>query len=145
MSVKRIAGRPSRQGDPTARTVVGPSVAREPAGAGLAPANSDGQLVDEGEIGSGGSGSVRRAYDPNLRRAVATKVLSPNLGKNPDFIRRFVEEARVMARLDHPNIVPVHDLVVDGDRWARVRFGVGSQWRETALRIRITAGRCLTT
>ena len=73
-------------------------MAREPDGAGLAPPESDGQLVDEGEIGSGGSGSVRKAYDPNLRRQVATKVLSPNLVKSPDFMRRFVEEARVMAK-----------------------------------------------
>ncbi|MEO5768790.1 MAG: serine/threonine-protein kinase [Polyangia bacterium] len=71
------------------------------------------ELVDEGEIGAGGSGSVRKAYDPNLRREVATKVLAPDLVRSPASLDRFVEEARMMARLDHPNIVPVHDLVVD--------------------------------
>jgi serine/threonine-protein kinase len=73
----------------------------------------NGPLVDEGEIGAGGSGTVRKSYDPNLRRVVATKVLSPKLLKSSAGLRRFVDEARLMALLDHPNIVPVHDLLVD--------------------------------
>ena len=48
-----------------------------------------------------------------MRREVATKVLAPELVRSPASLDRFVEEARMMARLDHPNIVPVHDLVVE--------------------------------
>jgi serine/threonine protein kinase len=99
-----------------ATTLLGPVEKREATTVKGARPEVEGQLVDEGEIGSGGSGSVRRAYDPNLRRSVATKVLAPRLVKNPNFMRRFVEEARVMAQLDHPNIVPVHDLVVEERR-----------------------------
>lgn len=79
----------------------------------LPGAESTAGLVDEGEIGAGGSGSVRKSYDPKLRREVATKVLAPDLVKSPAYMRRFVGEARMMARLDHPNVVPVHDLVVE--------------------------------
>ncbi|HEX3695117.1 MAG TPA: protein kinase [Polyangia bacterium] len=70
-------------------------------------------LVDEGEIGAGGSGSVHRAYDPNLRRVVAMKVMAPRGKKNVERRSRFINEARIMAQLDHPNVVPVHDLVAD--------------------------------
>ena len=79
----------------------------------MRPRVDRGELIDEGEIGAGGSGSVRKAYDPNLRREVATKVLATDLVRQPADLNRFVEEARLMARLDHPNIVPVHDLVVE--------------------------------
>jgi len=107
---------PRRRDAYTATTLVGPPEERDATAAAFVRPQVEERLVDEGEIGSGGSGSVHRAYDPNLRRSVATKVLAPRLVKNPDFMRRFVEEARVMAQLDHPNIVPVHDLVVEERR-----------------------------
>lgn len=71
------------------------------------------QLRDEGEIGAGGSGSVRKAYDPILHRTVAMKVMIPRPRNRVDRRNRFINEARTMAQLDHPNIVPVHDLVAD--------------------------------
>jgi len=70
-------------------------------------------LVDEGEIGAGGSGSVHRAYDPNLRRVVAMKVMAPRAKRSEESRARFINEARIMAQLDHPNVVPVHDLVAE--------------------------------
>jgi eukaryotic-like serine/threonine-protein kinase len=103
-----------RKAPPTAATMLATDTApKGEAVAVLATPDEKGLLVDEGEIGAGGSGSVRKSYDPNLRRIVATKVLSPKLVKSPGNLRRFVEEARLMAVLDHPNIVPVHDLLVD--------------------------------
>jgi eukaryotic-like serine/threonine-protein kinase len=68
--------------------------------------------VDEGEIGAGGWGSVHRAYDPILRRIVAVKVMADHARDSAGHRMRFINEARTMAQLDHPNIVPIHDLVV---------------------------------
>jgi len=82
--------------------------AREELNVGAKP-----RLVPEGELGSGGQGKVLKAFDPNLMRVVAIKVLAPRLTRTPASVRRFVQEARVMAQLDHPNIIPVHDLVVE--------------------------------
>jgi eukaryotic-like serine/threonine-protein kinase len=69
------------------------------------------QLRDEGEIARGGMGSIRRLYDPELRRHIAMKVLEPSTDPNGSV--RFIDEARITGRLDHENIVPVHDLVID--------------------------------
>jgi eukaryotic-like serine/threonine-protein kinase len=69
------------------------------------------QLQDEGEIARGGMGSIRKLYDPELRRHIAMKVLEPSA--DPNASQRFIDEARITGRLDHANIVPVHDLVID--------------------------------
>ncbi|HEY7371763.1 MAG TPA: serine/threonine-protein kinase [Polyangia bacterium] len=72
-------------------------------------------LVDEGEIGAGGTATVRRMYDPSLRRRVAIKTLVPELAGNPRAQRDFVQEAEITAQLEHPNIIPIHELaMVDG-------------------------------
>ncbi|MBI4230190.1 MAG: serine/threonine protein kinase [Planctomycetes bacterium] len=63
-----------------------------------------------GRVGAGAMGTVYRAYDPNLQREVALKVLHPQLASDANFVRRFRREAIVLARLRHPNIVPVYDL-----------------------------------
>jgi serine/threonine-protein kinase len=63
-----------------------------------------------GEIGRGGMGAVLRAYDPHLGRDLAVKVLLEREQGQPDLVRRFLEEARIGARLQHPGIVPVHEL-----------------------------------
>jgi hypothetical protein len=66
-------------------------------------------------LGDGGFGQVFRAYDPRLDRDVAVKVLKqPN--PTDRVMERFFREARAVARLDHPNIVPVHDAGYDGGR-----------------------------
>jgi serine/threonine-protein kinase len=53
---------------------------------------------------------VWRARDQRLGRAVAVKLLPEGLARDPDFRARFEREARALARLNHPNIVTVHDL-----------------------------------
>jgi eukaryotic-like serine/threonine-protein kinase len=60
-------------------------------------------------LGEGGMGMVFRAYDPNLHRDVAIKVMHPHLLRMPGFKERFLQEAIVAARLQHPGIVQVHD------------------------------------
>ncbi len=62
------------------------------------------------ELGRGGFGIVYKAKDCVLDRYVALKVLHSQLSVNPEFITRFAREAKLAARLDHPNIVPVHDF-----------------------------------
>jgi serine/threonine protein kinase len=60
-------------------------------------------------LGFGGMATVYRAEDINLQRDVAVKIFRPRDGMNADFLRRFEREARVLARLDHPHILPVYD------------------------------------
>jgi predicted Ser/Thr protein kinase len=61
-------------------------------------------------IGEGGMGFVYKARQPNLDRFVALKLLWPKLGADPAFAERFNREARVLARLNHANIVAVYDF-----------------------------------
>ncbi|WP_051107898.1 protein kinase domain-containing protein [Actinomadura atramentaria] len=67
----------------------------------------------ERELGSGGMGAVYRAVDRELERAVAVKVLSEQLARQPGFLARFQREARVAAGLSHPHLVVVHDVGQD--------------------------------
>src|SRR5688572_8017684 len=60
-------------------------------------------------IGEGGFGAVYRAYQPSVGREVAVKVILPQHANHPDFIRRFEVEAQLIARLEHPHIVPLYD------------------------------------
>ena len=62
------------------------------------------------QLGQGGMATVFKAYHPNLDRYVAIKVLHPAFKQDPQFLERFQREARVVAKLDHPNIVPVSAL-----------------------------------
>lgn len=62
------------------------------------------------EIGRGGFGVVHLAHDISLDVPRALKILHPILNSDPAFIQRFRREARVVARLRHPNIIPVYDL-----------------------------------
>src|SRR6202140_897110 len=61
------------------------------------------------QIGYGGMATVFLAEDVNLGREVAVKVFWPRPGETRDFLKRFEREARVLAKLDHPNILPVFD------------------------------------
>lgn len=70
------------------------------------------------EIAAGGMGTVLEVFDHAMRRRVAVKMLHPELASRVEEIGLFVAEAHVTGRLDHPNIVPVHDLHVDPLRGA---------------------------
>src|SRR6516164_1993500 len=63
-------------------------------------------------IGAGGMGEVYRAHDTRLRRDVALKVLQEAVTTDADRLRRFEQEARAVAALNHPNIVSVYDVGV---------------------------------
>jgi WD40 repeat protein/DNA-binding SARP family transcriptional activator len=66
-------------------------------------------------IGTGSFSTVHRAYQPETEREVAVKVVQPLLASDPDFIRRFDAEAQVVARVEHPHIVPLYDHWRDPD------------------------------
>jgi serine/threonine-protein kinase len=67
-----------------------------------------------GELGRGGMGMVYRAEQVSLHRQVALKVLNHELTEDPQFVARFVAEARAAAKLQHPNVVQVFDVEHDG-------------------------------
>lgn len=61
-------------------------------------------------LGRGGMGQVNRALDRQLNRLLAMKVLRADLGRDRDYVLRFMEEAQVTAQLQHPGVVPIHEL-----------------------------------
>ncbi len=69
------------------------------------------QIIEQ--IGEGGMATVFKAYQPSLDRYVAVKVLPPLYAKQPNFTERFEREAKAVANLNHPNILPVYEAGQD--------------------------------
>ncbi len=65
------------------------------------------QIVEQ--IGQGGMATVFKAYQPSMDRYVAIKILPSHFSEDESFMGRFTQEARTLARLEHPHILPVHD------------------------------------
>jgi len=65
-------------------------------------------------IGRGGMGLVFRAFDPQLHRVVALKMLAPHFAASKVARERFAREARAVAALTHPHLVAIHDVVAEG-------------------------------
>src|SRR5579859_6038480 len=78
--------------------------------------NSNSRSIDKYELreilGRGGMAEVWKAFDTQLHRYVAIKILHANLQNDPNFTTRFEREARAIASLSHPNIVQIHDFRV---------------------------------
>lgn len=74
-----------------------------------------GKYLIKGELGRGGMGAVYLAEQPGLGREVAIKELILSPAADPTALMRFLQEAQVMARTSHPNLVQVHDLEQIGD------------------------------
>ena len=95
-------------------------VSSDQAGSSFLPASSLRMTLAKGtrlgdyevhsQIGAGGMGEVYRAHDERLGREVAIKILPVSLSYNPDRLRRFVQEARAAAALNHPNILAVFQM-----------------------------------
>ena len=69
-----------------------------------------GRYEVRGEIGRGGMATVFQAYDPRFEREVAIKVLPREFTHDAQFRTRFEREAKTIALLEHPAIVPVYDF-----------------------------------
>src|SRR5450755_2246534 len=65
------------------------------------------ELIEE--IGRGGMATVFRAYQPNTDRFVAIKVIHRGIASDTTSLERFTREARLVAKLEHPHILPVYD------------------------------------
>lgn len=85
-----------------------------PLGDGQATFSLPGYELRE-RVGEGAFGVVYRAYQPSVGREVAVKIIRPELCSHPSFIHRFEAEARTIARLAHPRIVPLIDFWRDAD------------------------------
>jgi serine/threonine protein kinase len=82
-------------------------------------------------IGRGGMGSVYKARQRSLDRLVALKILHERFSRDPQFMERFTREARALARLNHPNIVSLHDFgEVNGRLYLLMEFVDGPNLRE---------------
>ena len=93
----------------------------------------------EARIGAGGMAEVWRAWDPQLERPVAVKVVQPTIARDPGFAERFAREARVAASLVHPHIVPVYDSGFDGETpWLVMALLTGGDLRDP---VRAARGR----
>ncbi|HLX56905.1 MAG TPA: serine/threonine-protein kinase, partial [Ktedonobacteraceae bacterium] len=74
-----------------------------------------GQFIIRERIGSGGMATVFKAFQPNLERFVAVKVLPAYHARDPIFLKRFTQEARSVAKLQHAHIVPIHEFGNEND------------------------------
>src|SRR5262249_38146209 len=123
-------------------------------GATLATGTKLGRYVVLERLGAGGMGVVYSAYDPELDRSVAVKLLRPDASVRADGRTRLLREAQAMAELAHPNGVPVHDVGAFGDqvfvamelvRGRTLRDWLAAarrRWREV-LDVMVQAGRGL--
>ena len=94
-------------------------------------------------LGRGGMSTVYRAHQTTMERDVAIKVMSAELVEDPQFIARFEREARVIASLEHPRILPVHDYGHEGDVFYMVmRLVEGESLRDRLMRGPISLVMC---
>ncbi len=79
---------------------------------GPQPSRRLGKYELQTRLGHGGMAEVWKAFDPQLQRHVAVKLMRSELRKDTDFVVRFEREARLVASLSHPNIIKIHDLLI---------------------------------
>ncbi len=84
-------------------------------------------------LGEGGVGVVYQAQQKSIDRTIAVKMIKPGVATDASEKKKFVTEAMVTGRLDHPNIVPIHDLgtTSDGQPFYVMKLVRGTPWNET--------------
>lgn len=80
----------------------------------IAPGRKIGRYQLREPLGSGGMSAVYRAYDPVIDRELAIKILPPELARDETFRKRFQEEAKALARVEHPNLVRIYAVGEEG-------------------------------
>lgn len=123
------AGQRCPQHDATAEL---PALAPDP----LLGRTLDGRFTLESVLGAGGMGTVYRASQRSLGRAVAVKILDARWARSADVVRRFLREAHSLSRVSHPNVVAVHDYghTDDGCSWIAMELVVGHTLAELIAR-----------
>jgi len=90
-----------------------------------------GKYIVKRELGRGGMGAVYLAEQPGLGREGAIKELVPSAAADPIALKRFLQEAQVMARFSHPNLVQLHDMEeIGGFNYIVLEFVRGKSLRE---------------
>src|SRR5580704_12435799 len=89
-----------------------------------------------GQLGAGGMGEVYKALDPRVGRNIALKLLPESLANDPERRRRFEQEARLAALLNHPNVMAIYDVGLD----QHPPYIVGELVPGESLRAMITSG-----
>ncbi len=113
---------------------------------GLEAGGQVGPYRVKGALGRGGMAAVYTAYEASLDRDVALKVLPAEFLHDPSFAERFNREARVIARLEHPNIIPIYAFGIDEARrlpWMAMRLVPGGALATLLKRGRLPYGRVL--
>ena len=96
-------------------------------------------------VGRGGMASVFKAYEASLDRYVALKVLPPEFLHDPTFAERFRREAQTIARLEHPQIIPIFAYDIDaasGTPWMAMRLISGGSLSQRIKRGRLAPAEC---
>src|SRR5919109_1284896 len=119
-------------------------ILRQDAGLELGTAPLRGyRLLDR--IGEGAYGAVHRAFQPEVGREVAIKIIHPRLANDPEFIRRFATEAQLIARLEHPHIVPLYDYWREPDgAYLVMRYLRGGSLRQALAHGPLSPDRAVT-
>jgi tetratricopeptide (TPR) repeat protein len=118
---------------------VRPSAPNVGSGTGPAGEPQRGDVIDRfvilGVLGSGGMGLVYSAYDPHLDRKVAIKLLRADVdGSAADGRVRLLREAQAMAKINHPNVITVHEVGTYGEQvYVAMEFADGGNVREWLL------------
>jgi len=110
----------------------------------LVPGSNAGPYRIVEPLGRGGMATVYRAYEAKLDRYVALKVLPREFLHDPGFARRFRQEAQVIARLEHPNIIPIYAYDIEeaeGIPWMAMRLVAGGSLSDLLKRERPARSR----
>lgn len=103
----------------------------------------DGRYTVEAVLGTGGMGMVYRTRERLLERPVAIKMISPAWARQPRFEEAFLEEARAMARLRHPNVVQLYTVGTHGDSYYLAMEFVGGSSLDAILHSHLDRGERL--
>jgi serine/threonine protein kinase len=98
-----------------------------------------GQYTIVGQVGYGGMATIYKAYHARLDRHVAIKVMHNSFAEDASFLARFEREARIVAKLEHPNIVSIYDFAEhEGRPYLVMRFIEGSSLKQVYERGSLT-------
>ena len=108
----------------------------DPIGMRIGPGTEVGGYVIDGEIGHGGMGVVYRATHPVIGKRAAIKILRPEVSRSPIAVERFLQEARAVNQIGHPNIVDIfaYGALPDGRAYHVMDLLVGESLRRRLKR-----------